>query len=832
MNVNRARPGLRLSTREWLCVATLAAVACGPLLVGGRWSALVLMYYGAVLLPGGAIVAVARRRILPRPLPLLEAFLFSNLAGLSVLIAIGWMAARLGIFSAIGVGLAAFALGLVLSGTGVTSFVGQVRRCIAGARVSDGGFFALAAVVSFLLLIPALVVLAGGSQVGLDTFAFSRVGDVIAQTGSWPQLSVAWKPLVGQGDMAPGLPVLYGAFGGVFGSPSIQLAVIENIVPFVLSSLAMFVFVGDFVRSRLVAGAVSICWLLSSNSGTLLLNVLINNGVSGASPDAVLATPFFVVLLVLCVRLVRSNHPSLGEVGLLSLMFLGVVLLNQLVFLMAALLLIVTGVTLAWRQGLGWLGKAALLVAAPVLVFIPDYLVPSQASASSPALTGHATVGVATFLHWTSASTLFLQVGWLGFLGGTLALLGIAFALAGRIRHRPVTSTRDSRGSFVLGVTGFVYLPFAFTSLGSSLLGIYPGRFYAYPEVLAVPFVALAFQGTADIVVATVRRRRPPGHGPPNARPRRTFPTSQVVAVAVTALFVGAAVVAANATWTLEQKQLAPKRLYDSSQAAAGNWLRDHANANATVAVDSNGGNTGIDGLLAYAGHRLIIRPWSLLYSELTSSAGRSGLPLQMVNNVITDPSAANAEVAWKAFNVQYYVFQQGYSDKQITAFSHLSYFPTVYAASGLFIFEFDPSKANDSFFVPATSFTSASSLVATKAIGSAYNASYSVPLSPNSVGSSSNYGEKFDGSTVNYTIDVGRAGTYTLWVDRQSLQLSEYLNVTGPGGQEGRLNSTSLGWSLGDSFTMVLPSGEVSLKLTFYGTVNWADLIDYLLLT
>ena len=820
----------RLTARE---IGLLLAVLLGLgvlAAVGGGWLAVGVVYLAAVVFPGLAALGLLHRRWPSRSISFLEATLGANVLGLTLVMAIGWTAARLGLFAAVPVALAAVAVGIGLAVAGRRELPAQVRRAIANAAWDQFAFVGglLGAAAAFLL--PALLVLQSGSQIGGDTSFFTRIGDVLAHTGHWPDLSTVWQPFTSQADLAPGLPVLYATFGPVLGAPSLHLAVASNVLAFALAGLAMFLLVREFVGPRWVAYAAAAAWLFSFPDNTPLFNDLVAAGLPGFYPDAVASIAFYLLLATLLVRLVRSRAGATDQVLLLAVAFLGVTLLNQLTFLMAAVLIAVVGVYLFVRAGPAWTLKAAVVVFLPVLLFLPEYLVPASALTDTPATNpGHA-ITLATLLSWPALDSYYVTFGLLGLLGAGVALFGLGLAVVLERTGRSRTPLWDTRGALLLAVAGVVYLPLAFTPVGSTLLGIGSSRFDTYLGILAVPFAAVALVGAAGLVRSGLLRARARRSPRRLAVPRLGHTRSWVATSLVAGLFLVAAAQGVVINLQNETHDLGPGLTFSPDAMAAAVWIADHAAPGAVVAADGNSGNTGLTVLAVYCDHVVIYRPDFDLYLALTQSPYPSNLPIAVTNAVMTEPNGSNLLEAYNALNVQYYVLERGFSDKIIGAFSLLTYLPIVYQNSQIVVFEFVPSLLSEATFFAAPQYASASPLVSRTTVPTALNASNSVPLTANAISSSGAYGSAFDGSTVNYSTSLD-PGIYTLTVHRYVYQTAEHVDVRIDGKSVGTIYFTSLGWTDGSLTDLVLAPTPTSITLTFEGTVGYADPIDYLTL-
>jgi hypothetical protein len=814
--------------REWMILVALL-IAFGILAgVGVAWLDVGLAYVLAVVFPGTAALAALTRRLNGRPVSFLEGALYANLLGATLVMAVGWTAARLGLFSSIAVLLLTATVGVVLALAERRTLVVRARRAIARASWDQFGFLLGLLASAALLLLPAFLLLRTGAQIGGDTSFFSRIGDVLAQTGHWPDLSSVWQPYTSQADLAPGLPVLYGTFGPVLGVPSLHLAVASNVLVLAFAGLAMFLLLREFVGPRWIAYAGAFCWMVSFPDNTAIVNDLFSAGLPGFYPDAVASISFFLVVVTIVVRLVREPGRGSDQVALLAALFLGIVLLNQLSFLMAGILLVVAGVYLLVRAGPGWTLKAAAAVLVPVLLFLPEYLIPSNALADTPSVEAGHGIRLATFLDWAGLGSYYLAFGRLGLIGAAVAAAGAVFAVLWRLTQRTVTPLWDTRGLLLLGVVAVLYLPLAFTPLGYTLLGIGASRFHTYLGMLSVPFVAVALVSAAGCVRWALIRLRARGATQRIAVPRLGHTRSIVATGLVVAVFVAAAGQGVVLNLQNEANDLRPGLTFNSYMMGAAEWLADHGARDAVVAADGNSGNSGLTVLAVYSDHVVIFRPDFDLYITLTQSPYPSNLPVALTNTVMTDPNATNAEAAYEKLDVQYYIFQWGYSNKIINAFSLLAYFPIVYSNAEVVVFQFVPSLMGDAQFLPATDYASGGVLLTTTEVETAFNASNSVPLTPNAISSTGPYGAAFNGTQVNYTFTVD-PGIYTLSVDRYVYQTSEHIEVQLNGRSVGTIYFTTTGWTLGTLPNLVLSPGHSTLTFTFEGTVGYMDPIDYL---
>lgn len=811
-----------------LVIALALAVLAG---VGDAWFRVGVVYLAAVVFPGAAGMAVLRQKVAGTPMSFLEATLYANLVGATGLMAIGWTAARLGWFSSYPVTLAAVAVGLGLAAWGRRELTGQVRRAIAAATWDQFAVIAGVFLGIIALLTPVFAVLQTGAQIGGDTSFFTRIGDVIAQTGRWPQLSTVWQPYTSQADVAPGLPVLYAVFGGVFGSEALHLAFSSNVLTLGLATLSMFLLVKEFVGPRWVAYAAAAAWIVGFPDNSPIVNDILTAGVPGFYPDAVASISFFLLLAAVTVRLLRAPRSRPDQLALLAIVFLGIVLVNQLTFLMAVVLLVVAGLYLLVRAGPRWTLRAAVVVVLPVLAFLPEYLIPSYALADSPSTEKTHAITLATWFDWPSLGSYYLTFGEIGLIGAAAAVVGVAFALLWALTRRAATPLWDVRGAVVLAATGLIYLPLAFTPVGADLLGIGSSRFNTYLGLLSVPFIAVALVSLAGCGKGALVRLRARSRPTRVAIPKLGHTRSYVAVGLVVAIFVAGAAQGVSLNLHNEQQDLRPGLIFDSDMAEAAAWINAHAVPGAVVMADGNGGNSALTVFAVYCGHVVIFRPDFDLELAISQSAYPTNLPVLLTNTVVTNPNATNAQAAYAQLNVQYYVLQWGFSTKIIDAMSLLAYFPIVYENPQIVVFRYVPSLAGDAVFLPATGYSSASPTVVSTEIGTAYNQSNSIPITPNAITSTGPLGSAFNGSTANYSFTVN-SGIYTLTIHREVYQTSEHIRISIDGKYEGTVYFTSLGWSFGALANLVLSPGPTQLTLTFEGTVGYMDPIDYLTLS
>jgi hypothetical protein len=263
---------------------------------------------------------------------------------------------------------------------------------------------------------------------------------------------------------------------------------------------------------------------------------------------------------------------------------------------------------------------------------------------------------------------------------------------------------------------------------------------------------------------------------------------------------------------------------------AASEWLKEHAPATATIAIDANGGNNGaVTAIATYSDHVFVKRLRNLLYYSLQLPPPQN-ISFDYVNRVMTDPSEANAAAA-ASLGIEYYVFQTGFSSRQITAYSLLPYFSLVYSNSQIDVFEYLGGSGLG--FIPAVAYCGASDTMVAAYSTQAYGYAFSnpaLPSTPNWITGPSNHLNGWP--YVNYCMNIPRPGNYTFYVHSDVYSTSQFLDVSIGGSPLGQVYFLSAGPTLGTPLNLTLPAGPIALNLSFQdGTGGTLNPIDYLVL-
>lgn len=803
----------------------------------GLWTT--ATYLGCILAPGVALYGLLAVRFRTERSSLLEVVFFANVVGLAMTEGGGWLLARSGVFSlATLLGLEAGVLVVlaVLFGKPVVRRLRQGPGSVLTAPASEVAFLGIVAAVSLLMMLPVLVLAGRGFLLDVDTPTYARVGLAISTTGGWPSLSQVIFPGATAAGLAPGLPMVYAVFSSVTGTIAVPIAASISLLPIILTPVGICLLLRRFSQHPLLTYGLPLVWLVAaSNYSGFLFNNVFYSAFIGAHPDAVASLPAFVAALILFIDLYRGRSSQWFEVGLLSAAFLGGILLDQLTFVYIALALVLFGIPTLRSRGLRWCLPRLGAVLAPTVIALPQYLIPSVGFSASPGLS---TASIWQLSQW--------QIRWSFLAANTGLLAEVALVLAvpalvgltyERLRGRTIGSASSpTTGLVPLAILSAIGLYLTYSNVGSDLLIVTSSRFLEYAMLAALPLPVYCLDRVLEYFPVPRPRPEPmplilSKDGRLRVPHRRRWWAGRILAtIAVAALFVFAGVLGTAANLQDLSASGGSARLFSPNIMAASEWLDHHAAANALVAVDANGGNNiAMSPILAYSGHTTVFRARSDLYGQLHQPAP-ANLTYYYMNLVMTDPTAANAEAAAVSSGIEYYVFEVGYSDRQIAAFSLLPYFAPVYSNSQIFIFQF--VGGTDLGFIPAVAYCSASGAMTVGQTSKAYSFAFSNPSiqsGPNMILSTvpNPNGTQF----VSYCLDVPTAGNYTLYIHRNVYERSEFINVSAGGPTLGQVFFQTLGLSLGTSLPLTLPSGAVTLTLTFEQTKGYVDWVDYLIL-
>lgn len=809
----------KAALRDRRAVASLSAVITGAIVVacyasgGPVWAIAALIYLLAGTLPGTIVYLVLRERFHGGRPELLETVFFSNMIGLGLLEGSAWILARSGIFSF------EATLALVASCVLLVSVVfrSSLRQLIRGdpervlpVSAKDAWYLGALSILGAAFLLPLLLLLRNGSLVGSDTAVFSLVGTVTAHTGAWPTLSQVWQPFAAQEVVAPGIPMLYAVFSAGTATNGIYFTVPLLLVPFILTPLGLYLLTKRVTTNRWIAYAIPLAWMVACYGGdSLFYNTFITSALSGFSPDSTFSLAAYVAALIALFDLLKGRDALWFESALLAGAVLVVALDNQLTLVLLAPAVLFVGVLLLGRRGVRWTLARLGVVLTPILVALPPYLYQRPAQIS-PVLSGSTRFAWADLLavNWSMVLSILGEWGEVG-----LVLVLAAGGVAVFLLLRPGTRGARALPAYVLMLALLAGVAFylAFTPIGGEFLGVNLTRFSEFVGIPAAPAIAYLLGSFAGIKLP---------------RPRVS---TTVVTVALVGLLVVSSIGGASTNWDSATSRGQSSYLFTTDLRAAGDWLSTHAPAGSVIAADGNGGNLAINPIRNFAGHPMIVRPRTALYSSVYLAARPTNLPYYYANLVMTDPTLGNAIAAYQNVSINFYLFQVGFSDRQIAAFALLPYFPLVYSNPQVAIFELAPSGGVPGF-IPATSYCGASPLVDPMDIGSlAYSWAFSMPAGPNAVGTNTSNGTAFAGSSVSYCLDVPATGNYTIYVHRYTYQTGEYLRVSDNGTALGTAPCGTVGPDLCAPFNATLAQGSQTLRLTFEGTVSTVGPIDYL---
>lgn len=826
-----------------LALAFAIILAFSSVLAGFDGLVVTAVYLFAIAIPGGILYLCLNARFGREPKGFIETLFFSNVAGFAILQGSAWLLTRSSLYSL----PATFALEAAVLGCVVLltrkELLGVLRTGTGNLitlSVEEGVYFLIIAGVVLILMTPVLLAYSHGLLIGGDTAVFTELGYRIATQGAWPDLSAVWYPYAPAGGVAPGMPVLYAVLASATGAVPITLAGPIAIIPVILAPLGMFVLIRRFARRSIAIYGLPIVWMLSPwQAQPLYFNNLFPAALFGIFPDSLFGIPAYVATLVLLVDLLNGKGSQWMEASLLSVAVLLTALDNQLNFLFLLLTIPLFWLETAWFRGFRWSTIRFVLAILPTLLLLPPYLEPHSAAATSPAFSGGKLSG-----------SMFTQIDWSSLLGpgsplDAYNLLEVAlFLVVGlvvidvtirRLRNRKDASGGGTpHGVYLMGFLGLMAIYLSVSAVGLVLIGINETRFLEFVPIPLYPLLGIGF----DLIMRWHSPQslvNPPdekfGDRTPLTRTLRRHPATRVLGrlpgVLLLALVVCSTV---SGAWSVSgnvQSATRPQEVFTPDLKAASEWLRVHAPPGAVLAVDEMSGNSALEVIRDYTGDVVVSRPRFDLPLVLYETPSPGNLSYFYENLVMTDPTYANALAASQSLKMDYYIFQKGFSDQEIAAFSYLSYFPLVYSNPQVDIFEFVPGSPLG--FVPAVSYCQIDPSLTSVYSPTGFDVQFGLPNRPNSVSSVSPDG--VDGVNVTYCLDVPQPGTYLLYVHRIVFQTSEYLIVGVNGMPVGSIYFPQSGPAYGTMLALSLPAGPMRLSLTVEGTIGWVDPIDYLVL-
>lgn len=823
---------LTMNQIRWRDIAVWSAVCCGTalalseILLGGAVAGELAVYLFLIFTPGELLLESLLIKYRKRPLSILATTLYANLVGLGLAEMTGWTLARSDFFS-----IPLFAILEWLIVVGVLLYCwGDIRvalRCppsnLIEFRQNDGVYLALLTTLGVLNIAPLLLLFNKGLFIGADTPSYVDIGWRIYLTGGWPNLGQVLWPYASPTYVAPGSPVIYALFSAPVGHYSPEIATPLSLFALVLTPIAVYLLICRFTGSNILRYGLPIVWVLAASTPSAFFNNnLIISVAAGSHPDVVLLQPILVTTLVLLVDLLRGRSNQWFEVALLSVFVAGSVLLSQLMVIVLLPTLIFFGAEILQRRGSRWCFPRLALVSIPLIIAWPLYLLPSLLAGASPGVSHQSILSIQ---EWEVIPSLLLTNDGvpLGFLL-LLILLGLSLVVSQGPIYRNVRkflSTTRGLTQFILLTFTFLYL--AFSGVGNDFLGINYARFLPFASLFTLPPLAVLLDRLLHLDL-----KQAPGFvrpSPHRAQLVALFPPLFIVVLLVAAGFGGL-----QQNIEQESELASPSTVMSPEILNASDWIRANVPATAPIAVDGNGGNNeAVAPLGPFSGHPMIKRPRNLLASVLSLPYPQN-VSYELVNREMTDPSAESTALSVGA-GIDYYVFQTGYSDRQIAAFSDLPYFRLAFSNSQISIFEYKNSPAVG--FVPATDYCASSSSIASVFSLKAYSYAASsppFPKTPNWVTSTNN---TVTGPLVlKYCLDSATAGTYRLFVNRFVEQTSENVNISVNGVATGTIYFSTLGLSMGTPLEISVPTGPFSLTLTMDDTVGAMDPIDYLIIS
>ena len=831
--------------RSWSQLAIVAAGTAAVLLLAayllaGKLGVLTsTAYLGCILAPGVALYGILAARFRAGRSSLLEVLFYSNVVGLAMTEGGGWLLTRSGVFSLtylLGLEVGVLVILLVVFRRTVVRRLREGPGSLLTAPKSDTVFLGIVAAVSVLIMLPVLVLASQGFLLSVDNPIYTRVGWAVSSTGAWPNLSQVFYPGATAAGLAPGMPMVYAVFSSVTRIVADPLSASIAVLPMILTPVGLSLLLNRFSRHPLVVYGLPMVWLVAAtNYSGFLFNDILSSAFIGAHPDAGASFPAFVAVLILFVDLSRSKSAQWFEVSLLAAAVLGGVLLDQLTFVYIAAALVLFGIPILWSHGIRWCLPRVAAVLAPTVIAFPPYLSPSLGYSSSPGLSSQSIWHLSEWqVNWSFLATNTGLLAEFAFALGVAALIGVLYE---RRRGWPIGSaTSSTLGLLPLTALCGIGMFLTFSNVGSDLLNVVFSRFLEYAMLAAIPLLAFG----CDRFLEYFPVAPPPSTAVPvflskqgrlRVIQRRRWAVGRILSiVAVGSLFVLAGTVSTASNLNDLSSESSPAHIFSPDILAASEWLNHHAVANTLVAVDGNGGNAiAMSPILAYSGHTTVIRARSALYAQLTEPPP-SNVTYYYMNLVMTNPSEANAAAAETATGMEYYVFEEGFSDRQIAVFSLLPYFARVYSNSQISIFQFVGGSVVG--YIPAVSYCSSSNAMTVSETSKAYSFAYSTPAvssGPNII--LSTVPDPKGTQYVSYCLDIPTGGQYTLYIHRNAFEKTEFINVSAGGPTLGQVFFLSFGLTLGTPLPLTLPAGPVTLTLTFEGTKGYVDWIDYLIL-
>jgi len=807
---------LRRSIQDWLrtdSFTLISGLLPIPLVAvlgyfGGvePWIRGILTYLAFLVLPGLVAFQSLRGKAIASP-TVIDVAVYSNILGISILMAISWSLARAGLLTYLNIIVfQEIVLGTII---GVHWLLAQGDELShIKSRLSDLVFLGLSASLSAAFLIPRLSLLSNGLLVGGDDAIIARVGQSAFQLGGWPNLSDVLHPYVSSADIAPGGPLVFGLFGSAIATNPIYVSPFFGILSSTLSVLALSLLLRRFSNNPVIVYGLPFVWLVGYAGAPFFFDLMLTFAFQGGTPESILSIPLYIVSVACFVDIVRDESFPRSRLLLLGTLVGGVMLLSQLTFLMMGFLLLAFGLIVLIIKGPRPFLESCAVVGSVILALFPPYLEFQAALGNSPA--GRVSSEVLNPIYQPYANNVASLVSSIGTIGTILLVPGIALPLLGvgkSLYSKDRSTITALVGGLAVGIIGYGVL--GFSVIGGSLLGIQAIRFVEYIPLVMIPLIAEGMQRMLSLI-----------HGLSFAR---------LVPIAILALIATTGYVGAQFNVQRVSSGLAGPNIFGHWQLDAANWLRQNASKGVVVA-DANNGSYNVVFLLNFAGHPVIYRDAFEDYQTVYGNPYPFNQPFYYANLVLTNPNSTNVHNAYKLMNFTYYFFEIPYNNKQIQAFSLLPYMELVYSNPSVEIFRYTGFMASSSFLIQATSYESATKGVMAQFFGQgALNASVSYPSFPNAISSSGPSGASYDGNSTRYIIDVEQAGNYSLYLHRDVFSPSEYALVSNDQATLGAVFFNTLGWSFGSPVAAFLSKGQVSLTLTFEGTVGWADPIDYL---
>ncbi|MDG6913514.1 MAG: hypothetical protein JRN35_10610 [Nitrososphaerota archaeon] len=832
-----------------LALSFALILVCSSILAGLVGLVVAAVYLFAIVVPGGILYLCLNARFNRGPKGFIETLFLSNVAGFALLQGCGWLLTRSSLYSlpaTLLVEVAIVACAVLLARK---ELLGSCRAGI-GSLLSvsgeEGLYFLIIAGVVLLVMTPVLLIYAHGFLIGGDTAVFTELGYRIATQGGWPDLSAVWYPYAPAGGAAPGMPVLYAVLASATNVVPITLAGPLAIIPVILSPLGMYVLIRRFARRSIAVYGLPIVWMLSPwMDQPLYFNSLFPAAFYGIFPDSLFGIPAYIATLILLVDLLNGKGSQWMEVCLLSLAMALTALDNQLDFFFLLPAIPLFWIETSWFRGIKWTTFRYVLSLLPTLILLPPYLEPHAAAAASPAISGgKLSVSMFTQFDWTILFTDSSPLGIYTVFEVVLVLL-VGFALV-TVTFRRLRKGKDAAGEgiphglFLLGLLGLVAVYLSASPVGSALLGINWTRFLEFVAIPLYPVLGIGF----DFVLRWQNPqslRSPSGDGASPARepdaPTPSLPTARrrsanrvlgrIPGMLLLALVVSSTAMGAWSMSGTSQSAARPQNVFTPDLRAASEWLKVHAVPGSIFAADEMSGNSALEVIRDYSGHVVVSRPRFDLPVVLYGTPSPSNLSYFYENLVMTSPTYSNASAASQRMAMDYYIFQKGFSDQEIAAFSHLPYLPLVYSNPQVDVFEFAPGEPLG--FVPAISYCQIDPSLTEVFSPMALDSPFGMPSSPNAISSVSPNG--VDGVNVTYCLNVPRSGSYLLYVHRIVFKTSEYLVVGVNGTPEGSVYFPQSGAAYGTWLNLSLPAGPIRLSLTVEGTIRWVDPIDYLVI-